>query len=169
MDSHVALKQLATELGLDRSNMRKYVISHGFSPLKMRTSESGRQLTLVVTTEEAEMIREMRQSEGFGETSNPVLGNSGYFYIIQVIPELAPNRIKLGFANDVQARLAAHRTAAPTAVLVNFWRCHRAWEVAAIVSVTRRECKLIANEVFECDNLETLVERAQAFFAIMYN
>ena len=42
----------------------------------------------------------------------------GYFYIIQLVPEALPNRVKVGFADNVEKRLAEHRTAAPTAQAV---------------------------------------------------
>lgn len=165
-NKYVTLTQLASELGLDRSNMRKYVLKHGFSPVRIRTPRSRGQLTLALTLDEAETIRELRQSQGFVK-SQPVENSTGYFYIIQLIPEFAPNRVKLGFASDVQARLSTHRTSAPTARLVKFWPCKRSWESTAIASMTRIECELIAGEVFECRSLAGLIARSDEFFAIL--
>jgi hypothetical protein len=34
-------------------------------------------------------------------------------------------------------------------------------------SVTRLDCRLILNEVFECDDPEALVERGNAFFSLL--
>jgi hypothetical protein len=34
----------------------------------------------------------------------------GYFYLIQLVPEALPNRIKVGFTDSVEKRLAEHRT-----------------------------------------------------------
>ncbi len=167
MNEYVTLKHLANELGLDKSNLQKYVVKHGISPFKVRTNDSGRQLTLAITASEAETVRESRQAEGFSGLITPILNNDGYFYIIQLVPELAPNRVKLGYTNDILARLNAHRTSAPTATLIKYWQCRRSWEIAAIDSVTRCECQLISNEVFECDNLAILIERADQFFTIM--
>ena len=42
----------------------------------------------------------------------------GYFYLMQLVPEVLPNRIKIGFADNVERRLNEHRTAAPTAKLL---------------------------------------------------
>ena len=168
MDQYITLKILAKELGLDRSNMRKYVLAKGFSPVKVRTPESRGQLTLALTKEDAELVKETRENEGFNFTS-PVAAsnNDGYFYIIQVAPDLDPFRIKLGFSNDVDARLQAHRTSAPTAKLVSAWPCKRTWEKTVIASITRFGCELIANEVFTCNGVELLIQRAENFFAIM--
>jgi hypothetical protein len=164
---YITLTQLAVELGLDRSNMRKYVLKNGFSPVRVRTPESRAQLTLAVTKDEAEIIRALRQNEGYSNTVKPVNGANGHFYIIQVVPEFAPHRVKLGFASDTQARLDAHRTSAPTAKLIKSWPCKRSWEVCAITSVTRDGCTLVANEVYDCDDLKNLVKRGDDFFRIM--
>jgi hypothetical protein len=167
MPEYVSLKTLAYELGLDRSNMRKYVLKHGFALLSVRTPDSRHQLTLALTVEDAEILRELRNSQGFGVNPTPTDNGKGYLYVIQLIPELAPNRVKLGFATDAIARLSAHQTASPTAKLVKSWPCKRSWEGTVIESATRVGCTHIANEVFECDDLFALVERCNALFSIM--
>ena len=63
-EEYVSLKQLAEELGLDRSNTRKYVLKQGLKPHKRRTPDSGNQLTLALRVEEAEYIRNKRREEG---------------------------------------------------------------------------------------------------------
>jgi len=168
-ENFVTLKDLAQELGLDRSNLRKYVLSHGFEFAQVRTPESRGQMTLALTTEDAETIREMRAREGFvlGKIGTGSGSGNGWFYIIQVVPDLAPNRIKLGFSTNVDARLQAHRTAAPTASLIETWVCKRTWERAAMDSATKTDCQLIANEVFECGDIDNLVSRCEQFFALM--
>jgi len=163
---YVTIGELADELGLDKSNIRKTLLKNGFAPVRIRTPETKGQLTLALTQEEAEAFRELRESQGFGHWQ-PTNNGKGEFYVVQVIPEFIPNRVKLGFADDAKNRLAAHRTAAPTATLCKAWPCKRVWEAAAIDSLTRIGCKLIANEVFECDNLEALLERGDDFFALM--
>lgn len=163
---YVTLKDLATELSLDRSNLRKYVLQAGLSPIKIRTPESRGQPTLALTKEDAETFKELRQREGF--TSLQAVNNSeGWFYVIQLVPELDAKRIKLGFAGNVDARLQAHRTSAPTAELVKAWPCKRSWERAAMDCLTQNGCILIANEVFTCNDLGTLVEHGDSFFTLM--
>lgn len=167
----VLLKDLANEFGLDRSNMRRYAIKNNFELLKVRTPDSRGQPTLALTPEDAEAIRQLRQSQGYTtreRIGKPIRDNGdGWFYIIQLVPELEVGRVKLGFASDTEARLDAHRTAAPTAMMLKVWACHRNWEPAAIASITREGCKALSNEVFVVDNLDALIERGDAFFAIM--
>lgn len=170
MQDYISLRELSKTFNLDKSNVRKYVLNQGFSFIKIRTPEAKGQLTLALTLEDAENVVEMRKLQGF-LTSNgdkiPVNNGYGFFYIVQLIPELAENRIKLGFATNVENRLKAHKTTAPTAILVKSWPSDKEWERSAIVSVTRLDCKHIGGEVFECENLDELIERANIFFGIM--
>lgn len=168
---YVLLKDLAAELGLDKSNARKYIMKAGISMFKVRTPESRGQLTLALSPEDAETIREMRQSQGYvmGKRSGHVVGGDdvGQFYVMQLVPELEEGRVKLGFAKDPEARLASHRTAAPTAMLLRAWPCRRCWEYAAIASITREDCEALSGEVFRTFALGSLVNRGDEFFALM--
>jgi hypothetical protein len=165
-DDFISLKQLAVELGLDRSNTRKYVLKSGIQPHKRRTPDSGGQLTLALTAEEAEIIRSRRREEGFLESHRPVVKEFGVFYVIQLVPELDPGRIKLGFADDMAMRMAQHKTAAPTAVLVKCWPCKRSWE-STVIDCLSIDCRLILSEVYECDNVPSLVDKADRLFALL--
>jgi len=166
MDEHITLRKLSEELPMNRSHLRKYILSKGISPVKIRTPESGNQLTLAITNGEAEFIRESREKGGFTYAA-PVDNNGGHFYLIQIVPDLDADRIKLGFETDVIARLEGHRTAAPTAELVKSWPCKRCWEKAAIDCAIQDSCELIGGEVYTCSNIDAMVERIDAFFDIM--
>ncbi len=90
----------------------------------------------------------------------------GFSYLIQLVPEALPNRVKTGFADDVDKRLGQHPTAAPTARLLKKWPCKQSWDYAAMDSITREGCKLVLNEVYEGD-INGFISRGDAFFAIM--
>lgn len=164
---HVTLKALAAELGLDRSNMRKYTLKCGVEPVRVRTPDSRGQETLAVSPEDAEKIRRQRQEDGFDGSRAVTSSEWGYFYAIQVIPEFDPKRIKFGYTNDVTARLATHRTSAPTAEVLKAWPCRARWEQTAIDALTSEGCGQILNEVYEVDDPETVVTRGDAFFALL--
>lgn len=170
MEDYRTIAQLATELGMDRSGLRKYAISNGFEFVRVRTLETRGQPTLALSVEQAERLSALRAVQGYSGSPSariaPVV-NAGFFYVISLIPEFDPRRVKLGFAQDVQGRLGAHRTAAPTAQLVKSWPCRRSWESVAIESITRTECTQIGQEVFDCVDLDRLVMRAEAFFVVM--
>lgn len=161
------LAAVAAEAGADLpgGSSLKAALDRQWDDPDQRGAALGQVLGTLEAVEDAELVRATLQSEGYVTSSSA--SPHGYFYAVQVVPEFAPNRVKLGWASDVQARLAAHRTAAPTAALVKSWPCRQRWEFTAIDSATRTGCKALLNEVFECDSLDALVQRVDAFFAIM--
>lgn len=170
MENLTLLSQIADEFGMDRSNARKYALKKGFNFIQTRDPLS-RQVVNSLTKEDAEIFRSIRLNEGLGKLDYPAMinGETGLFYLIQLIPELSENRVKLGFSNEISARLASHRTSSPTAVLIKSWDCKRTWERTAMDSATRTGCRLIANEVFECDSVDKIADRLDTFFSIMPN
>jgi len=163
----VSIKHLAEELGMDRSHARRYVLKLGFKPQKRRTQDSGSQLTLTVSRQEAEAILKQRRDQGFTAEGKAVEPEAGVFYVIQLVPELDPKRVKLGFSIDLADRLAQHRTAAPTARVLRSWPCKRSWEVTVMDCLSSVACRHILNEVFECDNLDGLIKRGNELFGIL--
>lgn len=165
--THISLKALAVELGMDRSHARRYVLNLGIIPAKRRTADSGGQLTLTVSAPEAELIRRARSEQGFSGAQGAVENETGFFYVIQLVPELEPKRIKLGFADNVSNRLSQHRTSAPTAKLLKSWPCRRSWERTAIDAIAAVGGALILNEVFQFQDIEAAIARADQFFSLL--
>jgi len=64
------------------------------------------------------------------------------------------------------ARMAQHKTAAPTAVLVKYWPCKRSWE-STVIDGLSVECKLILNEAYECEDVPSLVAKADRLFDLL--
>jgi len=166
-DEYVSIKDLAKRLGMDRSHARRYVMKLGYSFHKRRTPDSGSQLTLCVTSAEADEIASQRADKGFTASTVVATSDVGVFYVIQLVPDLDPKRLKLGFAESLDQRLSQHRTAAPTARVLRAWPCKRSWELTTIDALTREGCRLILNEVFECDDPVSLVKRGDAFFSML--
>jgi len=97
---------------------------------------------------------------------NAAFQRFGYFYIIQLIPEAIPNRVKIGYTDNLETRLREHQTSAPTAKYIGHWKCKRSWDQAAMDSITREDCKFIMNEVYEGD-IKKFLNRAEEFFRIL--
>jgi len=169
VQEYVSLKDLAVQLGIDRSNCRKFCLKLGLRLQKRVTPDSRGALSLVLSAQDAEKAIEHRRSLGhFGGPVEPTtVSEQGWFYVIQLVPELDPRRVKLGFASDVPNRLQQHKTAAPTARVVKQWACKRTWEFTAMDCLVAGGCRLLLNEVFECDDIDALLERGDAFFAML--
>ena len=65
MSEFVTVRELAEELGREKTVIRKYIDRHGFRLTKVRTQESRWQLTLALTKEDAEAVKALRRSQGF--------------------------------------------------------------------------------------------------------
>ena len=107
-EDYVSHKQLAAELGMDRSRLRRYVIGLGIDSVKRRTPDSGYQFTLTVSKEKAALIRSERKDQGFLGTERPLVSDIGYFYIIYGEDDAGP--------------------ATPQRPESDFWRVHTPFE-----------------------------------------
>jgi hypothetical protein len=54
---HITLKELAEELSMDRSNLRKYVVAEGISTFAVRNLASRGQKMLALVPEDADRVR----------------------------------------------------------------------------------------------------------------
>ena len=55
--AHITLKELAEEMGMDRSNLRKYVVTEGIKTFMVRKLSSKGQKMLALLPEDANRIR----------------------------------------------------------------------------------------------------------------
>ena len=142
---------------------KKWLDKNGFE----YTEKNGRGgMQHIYTPEQFKEACELRQQEFVQGVSN---GTSEYgrFYIIQLLPEIYPQRIKLGFADSLKARLANHRTVAPTAQVLISYPAKRSWEKAVIDYLTQNGCQLVGGEVFDFNDIEALLGSANEFFTMM--
>lgn len=175
MSDQIQYREIAKRLGVDDSTVRRLIAKHGpslaITVQKGRSNTSNSKWTHFISREDADRLI------AFYEKQNAVIDRDddgiddqiqdfGYFYLIQLVPEALPNRIKVGYTDDLDQRLRDHQTAAPTARVIASWPCKRSWDYAAMDSVTRADCRWVLNEVWEGDP-EGFAKRAAAFFANM--
>ena len=92
----------------------------------MKTPTSKGALVECLTSDDAEKFMSFYQIKGTSKSDLNNNRNYGYFYLTQLIPEFEPNRVKIGFADDVYKRFKEHQTASPAAKLLGYWPCKRA-------------------------------------------
>ena len=162
LETLVTLRALAEEIGMGRSHLRGYVLSLGIEPQRVRTPESRNQPTLAITASEADYVRSERDRSGFTGHGKPIVGGSSYgeFYVVQLEPELLPQRLKFGFSASAQSRLTDYRSSNPGAMMLKSWPAKRAWEEAIIAVLSaHRHCKLVGGEVYDCSDIDSLLKR----------
>jgi hypothetical protein len=169
---YVFLTEIAEQLGMHRVHARKYALKHGFFFDRQRDPAKGNHLSLVLSIDDMQRLLTIRRTAGFPigreQATTPVIPTDlGLFYLIQLVPDLSPLRLKLGFTDALPRRLSEYLTGNPTAQIYHSWPCRRVWEAAVIASVTRTGCRFIGGEVYDCDDLEAMRARVDAFFQVM--
>jgi hypothetical protein len=164
-DDLIAVTDAAALLGKQKQYVFKIINRLKIEKWLHKSSTARGQKVAYVTQKDFELIRK------HANPSNNILDEArnnqlhGVFYLIQLEPQLDPNRFKLGFATSIEERLRAHRTSAPFADVLKIWPCKLLWEKTAIECVSQG-CEKIYTEVFIGD-IETVRKKCDAFFALM--
>lgn len=172
MSDMIRFSETAKRLGVGIDTIRRTITKVGddLGLTVQRESRSSRAQCLSAddTNKLIRYFEERDKHVGASEPNEASGSFSGYgfFYIIQLVPEFQPNRVKIGYTDNLDTRLREHQTSAPTARYAGTWECKRSWDQAAMDSITRKDCVLVMNEVYEGD-VELFAQRAKEFFAVM--
>lgn len=90
----------------------------------------------------------------------------GVYYVVRLVPELDPRRVKFGFTTSLDRRLAEFRTTCPHVELVRQWPCSGLNVEHVATGALARRCRHLGGEVFEADDIDDVLEAADAFFAL---
>lgn len=170
MSEYYTTKDIASAVGLDPSSARKALRSCQIFPVRKKANEQSKgQRCDVYSQEQFDEFVRFRADQGYDAErfDRGPRSESGYFYVIALIPEYNPARLKFGFATSISDRLSAHRTAAPTAVLLRSWPARRHWELPAIECATRDGAKRIGLESFDVENVQDTLNRIDELFSLL--
>lgn len=159
------IRDLANELGVDVSHLRKLGIRLGITFHRGRFSEKHNQVVIGLDQDGANRLRAHRES--FSAQPEFTTSGDGYLYIVQLEPDLIPARHKLGFASNPHDRLTDYRCANPNAIIVKTWPCRRTWEKAAIDALTDSAGTHIGGEVFDLDDVPEVIAKGDSFFSLL--
>jgi len=168
MPDFMTFRELADQIGVEVTTVRRNVKRLNLEIRKEKTpSSKGASVHCLNIDDSNKLIShfETRDTPD-ANADKSALDRFGYFYIIQLIPEVMHNRVKIGYTDNLETRLREHQTAAPTAQFLGHWKCKRSWDQAAMDSIIREDCQLVMNEVYEGD-IEGFLSRAEQFFNIM--
>lgn len=176
MAEYLTLDQVAELIGVETTTVRRAVrkiqktteleIIKGMVPGRSKRALCVSDVDAQIVVEHFHNRKSQTALNAADQNVNLTVGGFGYFYLIQLVPEALPDRVKIGYTDNLDNRLKEHQTAAPTAKLIKSWRCKRAWDQAAMDSITSSDCTLLLNEVYEGD-INKFVERGDQFFAVM--
>ena len=164
MGKTYTLKEIAIALGTDKSNARKYALKNGFVFEEVRTHETKGQKTLCLSQEDYDRLIGIRKDEGFLKSS-PVKSSEngmGWFYIIQLLPNELPERIKLGYTSSWSNRLQTHKTTCPNLKILFEHKIKEVWEKAIIDMLSCVADKQHSQEVFDVNNVDEFIDYAKS-------
>ena len=104
-----------------------------------------------------------RQRTVPNEVANPA--NSGSFYLIQVVPDVYPGRLKFGWSSNVVRRFRLYRAVAPSLKVLRVQSCSVIYE-NALIHYFAEGLRPVGGEVFDSDDVDALLARFDAYFAI---
>lgn len=172
MENYVTFQEIAEENGIGIDTVRRNAKKLELEITRRKTPSSRGTLVNCLSREDADKLKaffDQKQNYEFTPgVSDQSIQRYGYFYLIQLVPEALPDRMKIGYTDNLEQRLSEHRTSAPTLKLIKTWECKRSWDQAAMDSITRENCKQVLNEVYEGD-VEGFIERGDKFFGNLPN
>lgn len=89
---------------------------------------------------------------------------AGDFYLCQLVPDISERRIKVGWTENLEGRMRAHRATSPTIRLIKTWPCCGEVEFEAIKQIRAARYPFVGNEVFDCDDLPELLGLLDRYF-----
>ena len=167
MEKYVTFQEAAEENGIGIDTVRRNAKKLELEITRRKTPSSRGTLVNCLQREDADKLKaffDQKQNYEFTPGISDVsVQRYGYFYLIQLVPEALPDRVKIGYTDNLEQRLSEHRTSAPTLKLIKSWKCKRSWDQAAMDSITRENCKQVLSEVYEGD-IDGFIERGDKFF-----
>ena len=169
--NYITVKDLANELGMDRSHCHRFVRKLGIETCPVRPPGTRGSPLNAISLEDAENVKKERERQGYSVANkDPRVPrwnkNGGQFYLVALDPEMRPERLKFGYAQDVQRRLSVHRTSAPEAKLLASWPAKETWERCVIDALTVG-CEQVSPEIYDCTDVDAVIEKGDRMFDLL--
>lgn len=168
-ENMVSIIEIAKSVGMHKQSLFKIIRRLKIDTFyeKSEFSYSRGQKIGYINKEDLKIVIDYIKNKESIIVSNDIdLNNNGYFYLLQLEPNLDPCRFKVGFAMSVEERLKQHKTSAPLLKLLKAWPCKLLWEKTIIDCVTNN-CEKLYTEVFRCSSIDEIIKKCDAFFDIM--
>ena len=118
MENFVTFQESATDNGVGIDTIRRNAKKLELEITRRKTHSSKGALVNCLSRDDADKLKaffDNRQNYESDSSSNDIsVQRYGYFYLIQLIPEALPRRVKIGYTDNLEQRLSEHRTAAST-------------------------------------------------------
>lgn len=163
----IPLLEAARLLDIGYTSIRRYykqLVEDGMIETEQMIKARTGHISKGLTQSQINYIRKNYMAPVFNQHEKKQTGSDdGVFYVILLVPEFSKTRIKVGFTENIDARLRSHMVSAPTAEVLKTYPCKRSWE-GYLLAVVERHGKCIRTEVFDIPKLDPLLrDLATAF------
>lgn len=156
----IPLRDLAKDLGYRLRDFRDALSAVGITPMILK--ESGKRVEYLAE-DDAEAAYALIQAQVQPKARDLKVG---WFYIVRLLPKVAPQRVKFGFTSNPTKRLKDHHITCPNAEYVAKWPCRRRWE-KTVIDLVSQGCQPLTGEQYEVPDLRAVRHQAEAFFSLM--
>lgn len=170
MEDVVLIREMVKELGMDKANLTRYARKKGIEFDRIRSVDSGGQQTLCLPRPVYDRLLTIRKEEGFFKATvikTPDIG-IGWFYIIQLLPNDLPHRIKFGYTVSIEQRIMTHRTTCPELKVLASYKIKALWERTLIDMITHIVPNSpVSGEVFNVVDIDLLVNKVSEIMRLL--
>jgi len=166
-DDLISVADAAKFLGRNKQSLFKLINRLKFEKKFIKSEDARGQTAAYISVDDFEILKShVGMASSTPDAQDNDAFTKGYFYIIQLEPELDPRRLKLGFAASVDDRIRKHKTSAPFSKVLATWPCKLLWEKTVIDCLTENSEK-VYTEVFRVEDVEETMRKAASFFELM--
>ncbi len=154
---YVSIGECADLLNMDRSHLLKAIKACKYGQISLefrRDRNKQNQKVATISKEDFEIIKQSRESEGFG-TAKVVRSTKGVFYIIQTNPHNISQRYKFGFTNDLDNRIRSYKSVCPNMKIIEKYPCDSIHELP-LLKMMQKYGKRVGQELFEVKDIEVV-------------
>jgi len=159
--NYTTVTELSKIVAMDKPNLYRLLKRLDINPKKKRVIEAGNQLVKVLNEKEVDKVKEHRHTY-------PVDNKKSVFYCIQIHPDIAPKRIKLGFTDNLNLRIRSFKTICPHLKLLKTWDCKQKWEPAIHAAAMREGDKFVSSEVFDVVSIKDVINRIDKICVLLH-
>lgn len=160
-DKPVSLKQLAGELGFHVGSIKKSVEARGFKPFRLT---EGNTKPLYLSREDADLFKEQIENERTHKIQPEKVHQSlSGVYCIEVA-SFTGRRIKIGWSDNINARLSTYRTIMPDLIVHAVWPSKDQYLERMALAYAVQHSIQVFEELFEIDDIRAFLDDLNSIF-----
>lgn len=139
----ISTNELGAELGVAGSQLRKICKKIGVNVIYANGQSNG---VSFVSADDAALLRKRYSNSKFIVEKAPRV--QGVYAVI--VPSFTgASRLKIGWSDDIESRMATYRTIAPELKVLRVWQTGFKWAESMVLEIAKRNSTQVFHELFE--------------------